>query len=119
MNTERFQEAWIERFRSRGKTTQTSYRLPTYIQAQIDAICDLYPNMTRTAIVADFLTEAISDFESKLPMNPESVRGTVEPLSGGLRGQFRRRANSKFKELEGDGYFEPIYLRIDGLPEPE
>jgi len=119
MNTERFQEKWLDRFHSSGKTTQTSYRLPTYIQAQIDAICELYPNMTRTAVVADFLSEAISDFESKLPMNPDSVRGDVQPISGGLRGQFRRKANTKFKELEGGGYFEPIYLRLDGLPEPE
>ena len=113
MNTERFQEKWVDRFHSRGKTTQTSYRLPTYIQAQIDAICELYPNMTRTAVVADFLTEAISDFEQKLPTNPDSVRGRIDPLIGGLRGQFRRAANSKFKGLEGAGYFEPIYMIVD------
>ena len=119
MNTERFQESWVERFRSRGKTTQTSYRLPTYIQAQIDAICELYPNMNRTAVVADFLIEAISDFETKLPTDPNSVRGEIEPLAGGLRGQFRRTANTKFKELLGSGYFEPIYNIVDGFPEPK
>ena len=113
MNTERFQEKWVDRFHSRGKTTQTSYRLPTYIQAQIDAICELYPNMTRTAVVADFLTEAISDFEQKLPTNPDSVRGRIDPLPGDLRGQFRGTANLKFKELKGAGYFEPIYMIVD------
>ena len=112
MNTERFQEKWVNRFHSRGKTTQTSYRPPAYIQAQIDAICELYPIMTRTAVVADFLTEAISDFEQKLPTNPDSVRGGIDPLPGGLRGQFRRPANLKFKEFEGVGYFEPIYMIV-------
>ena len=119
MNTERFQEKWVDRFHSRGKTTQTSYRLPTYVQAQIDAICELYPSMNRTAVVADFLMEAIRDFDSKLPIKPESVRGGVEPQPGGLRGQFRRTANSKFKELLGNGYFEPIYLLTQGFDEPE
>jgi hypothetical protein len=119
MDTERFQQKWVDRFHSRGKTTQTSYRLPIYLQAQIDAICELYPNMNRTAIVADLLIEAIRDFDGKLPTNPESVRGNVDPQPGGLRGQFRRTANSKFKELEGGGYFEPIYLLTQGFPDPE
>lgn len=119
MDTERFQESWANRFRTRGQTTQTSFRLPVSLTVQIDAICDLYPNMSRTAIVADFLTEAIKDFEKKLPTEPSSIRGKVGPRPGGLKEQFRGLANAKFKEQLGSDYFEPIYSPAPKSPESQ
>jgi len=109
MDTERFQESWANRLRARGLTTQTSFRLPVSLAVQVDAICDLYPNVSRTAIVADFLTEAIKDFEKKLPTESSSIRGAVQPRAGGLKEQFRLLANAKYKEQLGSQYFEPLY----------
>ncbi len=119
MDTSNLVEDWGSSRKSRVATSQVSFRLPNFILAQIDALCEIYPHKNRTDIVTDLLVLSLMDLESRLPLNPESLKGNEFQDPQGIRGLFRKRSNEIFKELEGRRYFEPIFnLSISLHPVP-
>lgn len=98
-------KVWGAPDNSRLTAKQFSFRLPVHVAAKINALCDIFPNKTKTQIVGDLLTTALDEVISSLP----SVRGEElgeHPDEGvyyretGLIATFRSRANKYFKELE-------------------
>lgn len=86
---------------------QSSFRLPVHVAAKISALCDLYPNKTRTQIVGDLLSAALADVEKALPSykgeawHPVAEEEGLELfLAVGPAADFRERTNYHYKELE-------------------
>ncbi|HJW54156.1 MAG TPA: hypothetical protein VJ577_02690 [Burkholderiaceae bacterium] len=86
---------------------QSSFRLPVHVAAKISALCDLYPNKTRTQIVGDLLSAALMDVEKALPSyQGPACHGMVDDqgvelfFAVGPAAQFRERTNHHYKELE-------------------
>lgn len=46
---------------------QSSFRLPVHVAAKLSALCERYPNKTRTEIVGDLLSTAQEDLINALP----------------------------------------------------
>ncbi len=91
---------------SRLTSKQYSYRHPVHIAAKIAALCDMYPQKTRTEIVADLLATAIDDLVSGMPFVDGKVIG-IDPDSGeevredvGPRSQFWSLADKHYKAIE-------------------
>jgi hypothetical protein len=110
---------------SRLTSKQYSFRLPVHVAAKIAALCDLYPQKTRTEIVGDLLSTAIADLVSSLP----SVDGKalfIVPDTGeeicedvGLRGEFWKMADKHYKSIEREmGNKNPPSL-FDSLRQPK
>jgi hypothetical protein len=110
---------------SRLTSKQYSFRLPVHVAAKIAALCDLYPQKTRTEIVGDLLSTAIEDLVSGLP----SVDGKIlfiEPQTGeeiyediGPRAQYWTLADKHYKALEREmGNKNPPSL-YDAMRQPK
>jgi hypothetical protein len=98
---------WSSPDNSRLTAKQTSFRLPVHVAAKISALCDLYPNKTRTQIVGDLLATALLDVEKALPMfkgrswhNHRDDNGEELFYAVGPAAEFRERTNFHYKELE-------------------
>jgi hypothetical protein len=97
---------WSSPDNSRLTAKQSSFRLPVHVAAKISALCDLYPNKTRTQIVGDLLASALIELENALPSyEGRSLRHTDEDGNElfeivGPAADFRKRTNFYFKELE-------------------
>lgn len=91
---------------SRLTAKQYSFRLPVHVAAKLAALCELYPNKSRTEIVGDLLSTAISEVEKALPSydsNEEVTRlpdGEVVYLQWGPAVRFRERADEHYQALE-------------------
>ena len=130
MKTEHLHDLWGGPDNSRLTTKQFSFRFPVHIAAKIAALCEMYPQKTRTQIVADLLTSSLDEFEAKLP---EALGDPVEDAFqeeiaeqigeknetlyylGGAKGRFREIANRHFLELEkelGNEYPEPLFENV-------
>ena len=93
----------------------------------------MFPQKSRTQIIADLLTSALDELEQNLPealghaisqeeeqherMFADPLGDTYEPLFhlGGARGKFRGLANQHFAELErelGNEKPEPLFGEI-------
>lgn len=86
---------------------QSSFRLPVHVAAKISALCDLYPNKTRTQIVGDLLSAALMDVEKALPSFQGPAWHTMVDDQGaelflavGPAADFRERTNHYYQELE-------------------
>nr|WP_319396486.1 hypothetical protein [uncultured Desulfobacter sp.] len=53
---------------------QTSIRLPILASAKIDAICEMFPSMTKTQIINDLIIQALELFISDLETEPGNTR---------------------------------------------
>ena len=90
---------------SRLTAKQWSFRLPVHVAAQINALCDIYPNKTKTDIVSDLLAAALAELVPNLPSQRGAVIGD-HPDYGkqyelhGPAITFRARANKHFKDIE-------------------
>jgi hypothetical protein len=97
---------WDAPDNTRLTAKQLSFRLPVHVAAKLSALCELYPNKTRTEIVGDLLTTALLELEHALPSyeggeydrDPETGESLRE-LTGPLI-QFRNSANKFYQELE-------------------
>lgn len=58
---------WSAPDNTRLTTKQYSFRLPTHVAAQIEALCEMYPTKNRTQIVADLLASALKQVELSYP----------------------------------------------------
>lgn len=89
---------------SRLTSKQYSYRHPVHVAAKIAALCDMYPQKTRTEIVGDLLATAIDDLITGMP----SVNGRLLDVDEegehyediGPRSQFWKLADKHYKEIE-------------------
>jgi hypothetical protein len=113
-------DLWASPDNTRLTSKQFSFRLPTHIAAKIAALCEMYPNKTRTQVVADLLTSALDELEQGLPealgppippdeqhdedqlANMESRPPEDYYYLGGLRAQFRVLANKHYAKFEKD-----------------
>jgi hypothetical protein len=91
---------------SRLTSKQYSYRLPVHVAAKIAALCDMYPQKTRTEIVGDLLSTAIEDLVKGMPYvegrsigrDPES--GEEYHEDAGPRSRFWELADKHYKAIE-------------------
>lgn len=108
---------WSAPDNSRLTVKQSSFRLPVHVAAKLSALCELYPNKTRTQIVGDLLATAIEASVQGL----SSVKGRhldrIEPPGEepfdifeevGTLARFKHLANKHYAELERElGNDEP------------
>ncbi|MBK7415769.1 MAG: hypothetical protein IPJ38_12270 [Dechloromonas sp.] len=132
MKASNLHDAWGSPDNTRLTPKQLSLRLPIHVAAKVGALCDMYPQKSRTQIIADLLTSALDELEQHLPEalgNPISAeeehheRKVADHLGdayvpifhlGGARGKFRRLANEHFVELERElGNEKPDLLFSD------
>lgn len=110
---------------SRLTSKQYSFRLPVHVAAKIAALCDLYPQKTRTEIVGDLLLTAIDDLISGMPY-VEGEIVAIHPHTGeelyddvGPKSQFWKLADKHYKELEREmGNKNPPSL-FDAMRKPK
>lgn len=110
---------------SRLTSKQFSFRLPVHVAAKIAALCDMYPQKTRTEIVGDLLSTSIEDLVSGMPfvagktidIDPETGEEFCEDI--GPRSQFWALADKHYKALELEmGNKNPSSLR-DAMRTPK
>lgn len=111
MYTENLPDEWSHKSKTKSSTQLVSYRLPTYLTAQIDALAIVFPNKNRTEIVIDLLTAAITDLDQHLPTETIPAEGDKKAVVGGKRRQFRETSNG-FYRMREEGWFEPLFLNI-------
>ena len=118
MKASSLHDVWDSPDNTRLTPKQFSFRLPVHVAAKVAALCEMYPQKSRTQIIADLLTSALDELEQNLPMAlGDPIRGDEEqqermaaeyeqreyvPLFslGGQRGRFRWLSNKHFDELE-------------------
>ena len=109
---------WSSPDNTRLTAKQFSFRLPVHVAAKIAALCEMYPQRTRTQIVADLLSTALEDVEAAFPKvegdarqpGPDSDSDLVEDI--GLGTTYRRLANGHYAEIErelGNVEQRPLY----------
>ena len=97
---------WAAPDNTRLTAKQLSFRLPVHVAAKISALCELYPNKTRTEIVGDLLTTALLELEHGLPSfegreiykDPDTGEAIFEGM--GPLYAFKNSANKYYQELE-------------------
>ena len=109
---------WGSPDNSRLTAKQSSFRLPVHVAAKLSALAEIYPQKTKTQLVADLLSAALAEMETELPHYPgerfSDVEEDGEPLyiAEGPAGQFRSLTNKYYKELEkelGNENPEPFF----------
>lgn len=130
MKASNLHDVWASPDNSRLTPKQYSFRLPIHVAAKVAALCEMYPQKSRTQIIADLLTSALDELEQNLPqglgrpldheeeeherMVANHLGEDYEPLFylGGARGTFRQLANQNFSDLErelGNEKPEPLF----------
>lgn len=120
MKASNLHDAWASPDNTRLTPKQFSFRLPVHVAAKIAALGEMYPQKSRTQLIADLLTSALDELERSLPealgapVDAEEQhyeRIAMEQMGeefvpsfhlGGPRGTFRDLANKHFYELEGE-----------------
>ena len=94
---------------SRLTTKQYSFRLPVHVAAKLAALCDMFPDKTRTQLVADLLSTALDGFERTFPSIPgdepvDQVSGTEELLyeETGPIVRYQALVNEHYRALEAE-----------------
>jgi hypothetical protein len=99
-------KVWGAPDNSRLTAKQQSFRLPTHVAAKINALCDVFPNRTKTEIVGDLLAAALDDVIRNLPVYPTNEEVSPGPdgermfAAWGPKVDFERQANRHFRALE-------------------
>lgn len=91
---------------SRLTSKQFSFRLPVHVAAKIAALCEMYPNRSRTEIVGDLLASALDALESGFPaqkgkqcgFHPDTNEAMFDDV--GPRARYRSLTNEHYVELE-------------------
>lgn len=97
-------KVWTMPDNTRLTAKQYSIRLPVHVAAKISALCDLYPQKSRTEIIGDLLTAALNGVEESFPSikgphaNDDETGSYYEDV--GPAKQYRAIANKYYKELE-------------------
>lgn len=109
---------WALPDNSRITSKQYSFRLPVHVAAKIAALCEMYPERSRTEIVGDLLAEALAAVEGsfapvkgkKFGESPDT--GEMMYEDAGRGAQFRELANRRYREIEkemGNEKPKPLY----------
>lgn len=98
-------KVWGAPDNSRLTAKQQSFRLPTHVAAKLDALCDLFPNRSKTEIVGDLLASALEEAIQHLPVDlgeeyGPHPDGEMIYFAVGPAVRFRGLANKHFKEIE-------------------
>jgi len=133
MKASTLHDVWASPDNTRLTPKQFSFRLPIHVAAKVAALCEMFPQKSRTQIIADLLTSALDELEQNLPeavgypisdeeehnerMVADHLGQDYVPLFhlGGPRGNFRRLANQHFTDLErelGNEKPEPLFGEI-------
>jgi hypothetical protein len=133
MKASTLHDVWASPDNTRLTPKQFSFRLPIHVAAKVAALCEMFPQKSRTQIIADLLTSALDELEQNLPeaagnpisdedehnerMVADHLGHDYAPLFhlGGPRGKFRQLANRHFYELElelGNEKPEPLFGEI-------
>jgi hypothetical protein len=93
-----------------------------HVAAKLAALEELYPTRSRTQLVGDLLTAAISEVEKNLPSYATTQWGDVTDdgdqlyEAGGMAADYRRLANQHYEAIERDlGNEEPKKLFLSTL----
>jgi hypothetical protein len=75
------------------------------VAAKIDALCELFPTRSKTAIIGDLLASALEGAVEHLPVQAGEPKGEDQEhgryyAEAGLLADFRRLANKHYRELE-------------------
>ncbi len=99
-------KVWALPDNSRVTSKQLSFRLPVHVAAKVSALCDLFPNKTRTDIIGDLLTSALEGVEYSFPSvkgepwGRDDDQGDTLYLDVGKGKTFRKLANQYYLEFE-------------------
>lgn len=135
MKASSLHDIWESPDNSRVTPKQFSFRLPIHVAAKIAALSEMYPQKSRTQIIADLLTTALDELEQNLPMalgdplsdEEEHIEEMIAehehrdyvPIFnlGGPRAKFRYLSNQHYEEMEKElgnekpsALFQPMYL---------
>lgn len=99
---------WDAPDNSRLTRKQLSFRLPVHVAARVAALCEMYPNRSRTQIVGDLLASALDEMQRQFPevqgrffvRDDETGIDMYEDIGPGSR--FRALAHKHYKELEAE-----------------
>jgi hypothetical protein len=109
MNPKDLHSVWSMPDNSRLTAKQYSFRLPVHVAAKLAALCELYPNKTRTQLVGDLLATAIEAAVKGLPSIKGAHLDRIAPPDErefdlfedvGPAGRFKHLANRYYQELE-------------------
>jgi hypothetical protein len=101
-------KVWGAPDNSRLTAKQMSFRLPTHVAAKISALCDIFPNRTKTEIVGDLLASALDEVIEGLPRYATGEAlgrdpdGELYYRAYGPGVAFREFANRHIRELESE-----------------
>ena len=70
METKQLLDTWVGPDNSRLMRNQTSMRLSVHVAAKISALCDMFPQRTKTQIINDLLSTALDELERALGKTP-------------------------------------------------
>jgi hypothetical protein len=100
-------KVWAAPDNTRLAPKQQSFRLPLHVSAKLSALCEMFPEKTRTALVGDLLATALADFERSFPRVKGEYTGYDEPDPGkklfkdiGPVNRYRDLVNQHYSELE-------------------
>ena len=97
---------WSAPDNSRLTAKQYSFRLPVHVAAKLAALEEMYPTKSRTQLVGDLLSAAISEVEREFPLipgqlidrRPDTGEEIFEDLGPGR--QYQAAATRHYNELE-------------------
>jgi len=109
---------WAAPDNSRLTSKQYSFRLPVHVAAKLAALCEMYPQRSRTEIVGDLLAAALQEVEKGFPFvqgrylasDPETGKEVFE--DSGPAARFRDLANRHYLKIEkamGNDKPKPLY----------
>lgn len=99
-------KVWAAPDNTRLTKQQLSFRLPLHVAAKLAALCEMYPEKTRTQLVGDLLSTALEDFERSFP-NIKGRKFGTDPDTGetlyndvGPGREYRELANRHYEAME-------------------
>lgn len=118
-------ESWTSHDNKRLTSKQVSIRLPVHIAARVFGLCDMFPNKTRTDIVADLLNSSLEELE-KTFSHHYSEDQEIDVIGGmaiypdiGSYGRYANFVNKHHAELEKElGNDYPSNLLSDSIVRP-
>lgn len=91
-------KVWSAPGNSRLTAKQQSFRLPTHVAAKINALCDVFPNKTKTEIVGDLLAAALDELVPVERGKRSTTTRKSDDLFGvGCRGRVQRTGEQAFQ----------------------
>lgn len=97
---------WSSPDNTRVTNKQYSFRLPVHVAAKIAALCEMYPQKTRTELVGDLLATALDDLVKGMPyvkgsfMFHDNQSGEDIHEDMGPATTFWELSNKYYQELE-------------------